>query len=136
MNRIQSSAALFGWNTEASRRIASLGKNDAQPTSMIKPNVHIPRHSPMPTCSSDRAGQHKRPPERLPDQDAERDFPDDRHVRHDVDEPRVPCQPGHVERLILEVGERPPHRLTAPPRRPLQLRETREQIDHTHVNLN
>ena len=33
------------------RRTASVGRNDAQPTSMIGAKVHIPRKAPMPACS-------------------------------------------------------------------------------------
>ena len=29
----------------------SAGRNEAQPTSMIRPKVHMPRQAPMPTCS-------------------------------------------------------------------------------------
>ena len=116
-------------------RTFSPGKNDAHPISMTRPNVHIPRHAPMPMCNTTAPDQHERPPARLPDQDAEGDLPQNRHVRHQVDQPRMPRQPGHVERLVLEVGECPPHRLAGPPGRPLQLRDAGEEIDHAHVHL-
>lgn len=47
----------------------------------------------------------------------------------------MPGQPGHVERLILAIGERQPHRLAAPPRGPLKLGNPGEIINDAHVKL-
>ena len=83
----------------------------------------------------DCQGQHQRPPPLLPDEHAKRNLPDDGRMRHRIDEPRLPRQPGHVERLILEIGEGPPHRGAIPPRGALQLGDTGKEVNHGHVHL-
>ena len=119
----------------SSRGPASSGRNDAQPTSMISPNVHMPRQAPMPTWrttaparTSGRSRGRQIRAQKESSQSTETWV-------SEVQESRVPGQPGHVDRLVFQVGERPPHGLAVPPGFALELGDAGEEIDDAHVDV-
>ena len=102
---------------------------------------HDQAERPHPQAGADtdvednRPEQDDRPQPRSPDERTERELPEHRNVGGQLHQPRVPGHPGHVERLILVIGEGPPHRLAVPPRLALELRDGGEEIDHAHVDV-
>ena len=74
----------------------SVGKNDAQPTSMMSENVHRPRHSPIPRCmtteEASTSGRHNGI-----QTSAQKEISQSRReMRQKVDQPGVPGEPGDI----------------------------------------